>query len=95
MKDFKGQTTSVQNARLSDGQEKFKGGWTVYFGLCKSCYMCIEKCPFGAIAVDSEKLGVYSTPAVKVDSSKCTLCKICEQICPDCALLVEKESESK
>ncbi|MDP3998850.1 MAG: 4Fe-4S binding protein [bacterium] len=84
MKDFKGKTTPVN-------REKFKGSWSVYFGLCKSCYMCIEKCPFAAIAVDSDQLGVYSTPSVKADPQKCTLCKICEQICPDCALRVEKE----
>lgn len=85
MKDFKGETASVNRG-------EFKGSWTVYFGLCKSCQMCVEKCPFQAIGVNQDKLGVYSTPSVKVDPQKCTLCQICEQICPDCALRVEKET---
>lgn len=88
MKDFKGKTTEVKN-------DQFDGSWTVFFGLCKSCYLCVEKCPFAAISVDQENMGVYSNPSVKVDPQKCTLCKICEQICPDCALRVGKESDNK
>lgn len=85
MRDFKGKTTLVS-------RDKFNGSWSVYYGLCKSCYMCVEKCPFAAISVDSGELGVYSTPSVKVDPQKCTLCQICEQICPDCAIRIEKET---
>lgn len=85
MKDFKGQSTPVN-------RDKFKGSWSVFYGLCKSCSMCIEKCPFQAIMVDKDKLGVYSIPSVKVDPQKCTLCMICEEICPDCALRIEKEA---
>lgn len=84
MKDFKGKSTDVN-------RDQYKGTWTVYFGLCKGCFLCIEKCPFRAIEISKENLGVYSTASVKVDPQKCTLCKICEQICPDCALRVDKE----
>lgn len=85
MKDFKGKTTRIN-------KDQFKGNWTVYLGLCKGCLMCVEKCPFGAISVFEEDLGVYDTSSVEVDPQKCTLCLLCEQICPDCALKVEKET---
>ncbi|MBI4100207.1 4Fe-4S binding protein [Candidatus Microgenomates bacterium] len=85
MKDFKGKITAID-------RDKFKGKWTVHFGLCKSCYMCVEKCPFQAISKSETDLGVYSTPSVKVDPQKCTLCTICDQICPDSAIKVEKEA---
>ena len=84
MKDFKEKATQITN-------ERFKGSWTVYLGLCKGCLMCIEKCPFAAISPSEKDIGAYGTPSVAVDPQKCTLCQVCEQICPDCALKVEKE----
>lgn len=67
------------------------GSWQIALGLCKSCGICVERCPFDALAFSKEDLGIYSAPAVVVDPEKCTLCTICEQVCPDCALRVEKE----
>ena len=44
-----------------------------------------------AIIFCSQKdIGVYSTPTVEIDLKKCNACGICEFICPDCALKVEK-----
>ena len=68
-----------------------KGKVTVFRGLCKGCGLCIEKCPVKAISYDERNLGVYATPSVSVDTEKCIYCGICETICPDCALRVEKE----
>lgn len=84
MKDFKGKTTAVKH-------EQINGSWTVFSGLCKGCFMCLEKCPFKAISPDEDNPGVYSTLSVKVDAQKCTLCTICDQVCPDCAIKVNKE----
>ena len=74
MKDFKPKVNK-------DKQKKI----TIFYELCKGCGICIQKCPFGAIAFDKDNLGVYSTPSVKFDLSKCNLCKLCELHCPDSA----------
>lgn len=65
----------------------------VFHGLCKGCGLCVEKCPFKAIAFSPKDLGVYSTPSVEIDMEKCTACGICEITCPDMALRVEKANK--
>lgn len=82
--DFQERKIQIQN-----------GNWTIFLDLCKGCGLCVERCPFGALAFSSEDLGIYSAPAVKVDPAKCTLCQICEQICPDCALRVDPAERGK
>lgn len=66
-----------------------KGFWSVFPGLCKGCGLCIEKCPVKCIEW-SEGLGVYGTPRVEADMKKCIVCGICQMVCPDCAIRVEK-----
>ncbi|MBP2635220.1 MAG: ndhI 3 [Firmicutes bacterium] len=66
-----------------------KGFWAGFAGLCKGCGLCIEKCPVKCIDW-SEGLGVYGTPRVEADMKKCILCGICQMVCPDCAIRVEK-----
>ena len=78
MEDFKPKTTKVK-----------QGSWIVFHGLCKGCGICLEKCPSKAL-IFGRDLGIYSTPAPEVIPQKCSLCKICEIICPDCAIRVEK-----
>lgn len=67
-----------------------EGSFTLFPELCKGCGICVEKCPFKALEFTDTDLGVYSTPTPEVDPEKCTLCKICEIFCPDCAIRVEK-----
>lgn len=62
----------------------------VFHGLCKGCGLCIEKCPQQAISFSKTELGIYSTPTVEIDLKKCNMCGICEIICPDCALKVDR-----
>lgn len=78
MNNFKGKTAKVKN-----------GSWAIFLGLCKGCGICLEKCPTRALIFGKE-MGVYSTPAPKVDPKKCNLCGICEINCPDCAIRVDK-----
>ncbi len=60
---------------------------------CKG--LCKEKCP-NAVLVWSDKLGVYGTPTVKPkDEESCIACNICEMVCPDCAIIVEKIKKKK
>lgn len=56
---------------------------------CKSCGICIAKCPTGALAF-GKKLGVLSLPIPEIDLKKCTACDTCSRFCPDGAIKVEK-----
>lgn len=57
---------------------------------CKGCGLCIEKCPKGTL-IWSETLGVYGTPSVKPkDKESCIACNICEMVCPDCAIRIDR-----
>lgn len=67
-----------------------KGCWVIFPGLCKGCGLCIEKCPVKCIVWSPEELGVYGTPRVQANMEKCIVCGICQMICPDCAIRVEK-----
>ncbi len=75
-------------------QRDNKKSWTNFKDLCKGCGLCLEKCPVKALSWDPQNLGVYSTPSVKVDIKKCTACGLCELICPDSAIRVEKCSKN-
>jgi len=68
-----------------------KGKFTLFPGLCKGCGLCIEKCPKKCIAW-SDVLGVYGTPSVEAND-ECIACGICQNVCPDCAILIEKRKE--
>lgn len=75
-----------------DQRDSEKGLWAVFPGLCKGCGLCIEKCPVKCIAW-SDTLGVYGTPRVYADMDKCIVCGICQMVCPDCAIRVEKNKK--
>jgi 2-oxoacid:acceptor oxidoreductase gamma subunit (pyruvate/2-ketoisovalerate family) len=60
-------------------------------GRCKSCGLCIVRCPVQAITRDESELGQTGEPAVKFDPAKCLGCTMCEQICPDFAVKVERK----
>ena len=74
----------------SDRYESSKGQWSIFPGLCKGCGLCREKCPVKCIGW-SDNLGVYGTPRVVADMDKCIVCGICQMVCPDCAIRVEKK----
>jgi 2-oxoglutarate ferredoxin oxidoreductase subunit delta len=74
-------------------QIKYQEGtksWTTFPEHCKSCGFCIEKCPKNCLSFDLENKNYLGTPIVKCDISKCISCKICENVCPDCAIIVDK-----
>ena len=56
---------------------------------CKSCGICIAKCPVKALAF-GQKLGLFSMPIPEIDLKKCTVCGTCSRFCPDGAIKVEK-----
>ena len=69
-----------------------KGLWNVYPGLCKGCGLCIEKCPVKVIEW-SDKLGFMGTPSVQPRMEGCIVCGICQTVCPDAAIHVEKKGQ--
>lgn len=78
----------------SSTQENNRGFWTVFPDLCKGCGLCIEKCPVNVIYW-SEQLGFMGTPSVKTRMEGCIVCGICETVCPDAALRVERKDKNK
>lgn len=67
----------------------------IFPALCKGCGLCIEKCPVDTISW-AEELGVYGTPIVEPGHGRdCIACNICEMVCPDCAILIEKVARKK
>lgn len=63
--------------------------WETFPALCKSCGLCIEKCPAKCLSFDAENSEYLGMPLVKCDISKCIACHTCEINCPDCAIKVE------
>ncbi len=49
---------------------------------CKGCYLCIENCKIGAIAM-SDYTNIKGIVTVKVDQEKCVSCGNCYAMCPD------------
>ncbi len=78
------------------GCGKGKANVYIYTELCKGCGLCIAKCPVNAKEGNesclhwSKEVGLYATPAVEPDPDKCIACGICETICPDSAIRIEK-----
>lgn len=62
--------------------------WETYPELCKSCGICIAKCPVGAISYDEKNNEYLGMPAVKCNTKKCIFCRTCESVCPECAIKV-------
>lgn len=73
---------------------KDEATYYVYTTMCKGCGLCITKCPVNAKGEKclqwSKEVGVYSTPAVQPDPKLCVACGMCEMLCPDRAIRIEK-----
>ncbi len=69
-----------------------KGIFTLFPSLCKGCGLCMEKCPTGTLGW-SKDLGLYGTPVVAPgkDGKECTACGMCQMVCPDCAIKIERK----
>ena len=60
---------------------------------CKGCTYCIEFCPKGVLKIADEinSKGYHLPIAAHLDA--CIGCKLCELICPDFCIFVEKNLE--
>lgn len=63
--------------------------WTRFPEYCKSCGLCLVRCPVNALSF-SDDTGFLGTPLPAVDLDQCTACGNCQRICPDGAIKVEK-----
>jgi 2-oxoglutarate ferredoxin oxidoreductase subunit delta len=61
----------------------------IYRGWCKKCGICIAFCPQKALEADDASYPVL------IDPEKCTACGWCEMRCPDFAIVVYKDEESR
>ena len=59
----------------------------VYNERCKDCGICFEFCPRKILVPGPDGSPVYS------DATKCTGCKLCEYLCPDFAIQIEKKEK--
>lgn len=62
---------------------------------CKGCLICVECCPKQVLQASSRlNAKGYALPeAVKAEN--CTECAMCEIVCPDFAVAVQKSKEDK
>ncbi|MDF3004415.1 MAG: electron transfer flavoprotein subunit alpha [Oscillospiraceae bacterium] len=51
--------------------------------VCDLCEKCVQKCPFGALGIESNAI---------VINEKCRMCGVCIKICPQCALTFEQNT---
>lgn len=63
--------------------------WTTFPELCKSCGLCVEKCPVKCLSFNEEDVEFLGLPTVKCAIEKCINCKTCVTACPDCAIKIE------
>jgi NAD-dependent dihydropyrimidine dehydrogenase PreA subunit len=68
---------------------KFGFKLKVYNERCKDCGICFEFCPNNNLRPSSD-----GSPEL-IDPENCSGCKLCEYMCPDFAIQVEKFEKEK
>lgn len=63
---------------------------TVNSSYCKGCALCIEACPKKIIKF-SDKINAKGYHFAEVENQEaCIACKMCYNVCPDVAIVIEK-----
>jgi len=55
---------------------------------CKGCYICVDVCPRKVLEVDQATFQRGHHPVLVVRLEDCTVCRQCELLCPDLAIIV-------
>ncbi len=59
---------------------------------CKGCEICIHNCPKGVLVLSEKRSDRgYRMPSVEFPE-KCVGCLMCERLCPDLCIDVQKEA---
>lgn len=62
--------------------------------LCKGCHICVGFCPRGALK-PAERINQRGfLPPLAGKGERCTGCLLCEIMCPDFAIAIEKVEEA-
>jgi 2-oxoglutarate ferredoxin oxidoreductase subunit delta len=62
---------------------------------CKGCYLCIDACPEGNIALSDCLNAGGAYPARYTGNGHCKACTKCARVCPDAAIEVYHEKKPK
>ncbi len=55
---------------------------------CKGCELCIEVCPVDVLEASGQLNSRGVLPPALKREGKCTLCTLCENMCPDLAIYI-------
>jgi 2-oxoglutarate ferredoxin oxidoreductase subunit delta len=60
---------------------------------CKGCLICIDVCPKKVLGTSPGVNSKGYLVPIELDMSQCTCCGLCELMCPDFAIAIEKDQE--
>jgi len=60
---------------------------------CKGCYICIEVCPKEVLGKDEATFVRGFHPVVPIRPEECIVCRQCELLCPDLAIMVWEDED--
>ena len=69
--------------------ENAKGKWRIFTERCRGCGKCMDLCTSKCMDF-ADEVGGYDNPYVLPDTRKCIMCGICQGVCVDKAIVVEK-----
>ncbi len=57
---------------------------------CKGCYLCVGACPRQVLDIDQNQWLKGFHPVYVKQIERCTVCRTCELLCPDLAIVVQE-----
>lgn len=71
------------------------GGIKLNRNWCKGCGLCVEICPKNVYDRDSKVSTKGFKEIIIKNPELCSQCMLCELLCPDLAIMIEKKTNSK
>lgn len=76
---------NFKEVNYTDGKIK----WNISPDICKSCGICIEKCPVKCLLFSENDIEYLGMPQVSCDVERCIACRTCEINCPEGAIKID------